>query len=418
MKNNRRDFLKRTAAAGAFGFAPKGFLAADEKSKELAAKLDKVWAAPVLKTEFFKQPVKIASIELLRNGQFYLVRARSTDGAEGLASAHDSVLASTYPIFLKRIAPYFIGRDARNLEELIHGVYLKDSNYKWQGLPFWVSVASVEIAILDLLGKLANKPFGELFGGVVRKEIAVYRASGNRGNSPEAEIDYLKKIVAETGAKAIKFRLGARMRYDDASTRRDHALIPLTRKTFGDQMTIYADANGSYDIPMSIKIGRLMEAHKLAFLEEPVPFDYYDETKQIADALTIPIAGGEQESSLRRFRWMIENNCVQIVQPDLLYFGGLVRSVKVARMAAAAGMDCVAHMSGGGLGYLYIAHFASCVPNCGPHQEYKGDGDTTPVTCDTSSLKSENGLMKIPSGPGLGVKFDPEFVKKAVVVST
>lgn len=417
MKNNRRDFLKTTAAAGAFGFAPKGFSTADEKSKELAAKLDKVWAAPVLKTEFFKQPVKIASVELLRSGKHFLVRVRSTDGAEGIAGAHDSVIDSAYPILLKRVAPYFAGRDARNLEELIHGVYLKDSNYKWQGLPFWVSVASVEIAILDLLGKLANKPIGELFGGVVRKEIAVYRASGNRGNSPEAEIEYLKKIVAETGAKAIKFRLGARMRYDDASTKRDHALIPLTRKTFGDRMTIYADANGSYDIPMSIRVGRLMEEHKLAFLEEPVPFDYYDETKQVADALTIPIAGGEQESSLRRFRWMIETGCVQIVQPDLLYFGGLVRSVKVARMAAAAGMDCVAHMSGGGLGYLYIAHFASCVPNCGPHQEYKGEGDTTPVTCDTSSLKSENGVMKIPSGPGLGVKFDPAFVNKAVVVS-
>jgi L-alanine-DL-glutamate epimerase-like enolase superfamily enzyme len=417
MKNNRRDFLKTTAAAGAISFAPKGFPAADEKSKELAAKLDKVWAAPTLKTDFFKQPVKIASIELLRNGSHFLVRARSTDGAEGLAAAHDSVIDSAYPILLKRVAPYFIGRDARKLEELIHGVYLKDSNYKWQGLPFWVSVASVEIAILDLLGKLANKPIGELFGGIVRKEIAVYRASGNRGNSPEAEIDYLKKIVAETGARAIKFRLGARMRYDDASTRRDYALIPLTRKTFGEGMTIYADANGSYDIPMAIKIGRLMEDHKLAFFEEPVPFDYYDETKRIADMLTIPIAGGEQESSLRRFRWMIETGCVQIVQPDLLYFGGLVRSVKVARMAAAAGMDCVPHMSGGGLGYLYVAHFASCVPNCGPHQEYKGEDDTTPVACDTSSLKSENGVMKIPSGPGLGVKFDPGFVNKAVVVS-
>jgi L-alanine-DL-glutamate epimerase-like enolase superfamily enzyme len=417
MNNNRRDFLKTTAAAGAMSLAPRGISTADEKSKELAAKLDKVWAAPVLKTEFFKQPVKIASVELLRNGKYYLVRVRSTDGAEGLASAHDSVIDSAYPILLKRVAPYFIGRDARTLEELIHGVYLKDSNYKWQGLPFWVCVASVEIAVLDLLGKLANKPIGELLGGVVRKEIAVYRASGNRGNTPEAEIDYLKKIVAETGARAIKFRLGARMRYDDASTRRDHALIPLTRKTFGDRMTIYADANGSYDVPMAIKIGRMMEAHKLAFFEEPVPFDYYDETKQIADALNIPIAGGEQESSLRRFRWMIETGCVQIVQPDLLYFGGLIRSVKVARMAAAAGMDCTAHMSGGGLGYLYVAHFASCAPNCGPHQEYKGEGDTTPVTCDTSSLKSENGMMKIPSGPGLGVKFDPEFVKIAKIIS-
>jgi L-alanine-DL-glutamate epimerase-like enolase superfamily enzyme len=412
---NRRHFIQSSAVgAVAMDHALSATLKAPE---ELSARLEKLMNAPVLKTEWFKQPVKIASIELLKNGREYLVRVRSTDGAEGIAAAHSAVFDTTYPIFLKRVAPYFIGKDARDLETLLEGVYEKDSNYKWQGLPFWVSVAGVEIAILDLLGRIAGKPLGELLGGVVRKEIAVYRASGNRGNSPEAEIEYLKKIVSETGAKAIKFRLGARMRFDEASTKRDHAMIPLTRKTFGDQMTIYADANSSYDIPMAIKIGRMMEEHRLRFFEEPVRFDYYDETKKIADTLTIPIAGGEQESSLRRFRWMIETGCVQIVQPDLLYFGGLTRSLKVARMAEAAGMECTAHMSGGGLGYLYIAHFASCVPNCGPHQEYKGDGETTPVSCETSSLKSENGMMKIPSGPGLGVKFDPAFLNKATVVT-
>jgi L-alanine-DL-glutamate epimerase-like enolase superfamily enzyme len=156
-----------------------------------------------------------------------------------------------------------------------------------------------------------------------------------------------------------------------------------------------------------------METQKFRFLEEPVPFDYYDETKQIANALKISIALGEQESSLRSFRRIIETGTARIAQPDLLYFGGLIRSVKVARMAAVAGLECTPHMSGGGLGYLYIAHFASCVENCGPHQEYKGDGDTMPVTCDTSSLKSESGVMKIPSGPGLGIKFDPDFLKQA-----
>jgi L-alanine-DL-glutamate epimerase-like enolase superfamily enzyme len=417
MNKNRRDFLKTTTAVSAATLVPRASSQTSEKEKALAEKLDKVWSAPVLKTEYFKQPMKIASIELLQNGKHYLVRVRSTDGAEGLAGAHDSVMPTTYPIFLKRIAPNFVGKDARNLEGLIHETYLKDSNYKWQGLPFWVSVAAVEIAVLDLLGKVANKPVGDLLGGVVRKEIAVYRASGNRGNAPEQEIEYLKKIVAETGAHAIKFRLGARMRYDEASTKRDHAMIPLTRKTFGDRMTIYADANGSYDVPMAVKIGRMMEESKFRFFEEPAPFDYYDETKKIAGALNIPIALGEQESSLRSFRRIIENNVARIVQPDLLYFGGLTRSVKVARMAAAAGLECTPHMSGGGLGYLYIAHFASCAQNCGPHQEYKGDDDTMPVACDTSSLKSENGMMKIPSGPGLGVSFDPDFLKQARVVS-
>jgi L-alanine-DL-glutamate epimerase-like enolase superfamily enzyme len=417
MHIKRRSFLKTAAAAGTSGLLPETKANAQARPNGLAAKLAAAMDAPVLRAELFKQPVKIAAIELLKTGKHFLIRARSTDGAEGLAGGHDSVLETTYPILVKRIAPYFIGRDARQLEAHLHGVYLKDSNYKWQGLPFWVCVAGVELAILDLLGKVAGKALGELLGGVVRKEVAVYRASGNRGNTPEAEIEYLQKIVGETGAQAIKYRLGARMGYDDASTKRDLALIPLTRKTFGDKMTIYADANGSYDVPQAIKIGRVMEAHKLRFFEEPVPFDYYDETKQVAAGLKIPIALGEQESSMRSFRRIIEIGTARIVQPDLLYFGGLTRSIKVARMAAAAGLECTPHMSGGGLGYLYIAHFASCVPNCGPHQEYKGDGETLPVECATSSLKSEKGMMKIPSGPGLGVTIDPELLKRAVTVS-
>ncbi|MBM3740107.1 MAG: mandelate racemase/muconate lactonizing enzyme family protein [Acidobacteria bacterium] len=384
---------------------------------ELGPKLARAMDAPVLRTSLLKQPVKIQSVELLRNGKSYIVRARSTDGIEGFADAHSSVMSAAYPIVVKKVAPFFAGKDAREIESLLHGVYLANSNYKWQGLPFWVSVAAVEIAILDVLGKAAGKPLGELLGKVVRTHIPVYRASGNRGNSPEAEIDYLRKVVDETGAGAIKFRLGARMAYNDASTRRDRALIPLTRKTFGDKMAIYADANGSYDVPMAIRIGRLMEESKLAFLEEPVPFDYYDETKQIADALTIPIALGEEEMSLRNFRRIIETGTAQVIQPDLLYFGGLIRSVKVARMAEAAGLDCTAHMSGGGLGYLYIAHFASCIPNPGPHQEYKGEGETLPVSSDTSSLKSEKGMLKVPTGPGLGVTIDPAFLRKATPVT-
>lgn len=413
MKNTRRAFIKVSAAAGAMSvLAPR-----TQAQAELAARIDKALAAPILKTEFFKQPVKIAAIELLKNGPQYFVRVRATDGATGLASAHSTVLKSTAPIMLNRVIPFLIGKDARQLEALLRGVYLHESNYKWQGLAFWVCVASVEIAILDLLGKVANKPLGDLLGGVVRKEIAVYRASGNRGNTPEKELEYLQKVVAETGARAIKFRLGGRFYYDDKTTRRDEALIKLTRKTFGDGMTIYADANSSYDVPMAIKIGRLMEEYKLAFLEEPVPFDYLEETKQVASQLKIPIAWGECETSTRHFRWAIENNMARIVQPDLMYFGGMIRSIQVARMAAAAGLDCTLHMSGGDLGYLYVAHFASCVPNAGPHQEYKGEEETLPVTSDSSSLKSEKGVLKVPSGPGLGITIDPEFVSKAKAVS-
>lgn len=370
-------------------------------------------SSPVLKRSLFREPVKLESVELLRNGKTFLVRARSAGGAIGYSDAHGSVMSAAYPILVKKVAPYFVGKDARDLEDHIHGVYLANSNYKWQGLPFWVSVAAVEFAILDLLGKVAGKPLGELVGGVVRRDIAVYRASGNRGNSPEAEIGYLRKIVAETGAGAIKFRLGARMRYDADSTRRDRALVPLTRKTFGDKMAIYADGNGSYDVPMALEIGRLLEEQKFRFFEEPVPFDYYGETREIASKLSIPIALGEQESSMRGFRRIIEHKIARVIQPDLMYFGGFTRSIRVSRMAAVAGLDCTPHMSGGGLGYLYVAHYASCVPNAGAHQEYKGEEDTLPCHSATSSLKSENGMLRVPSGPGLGIEIDPDFTGRA-----
>lgn len=407
----RREFISAGLGASAIGFMPP--IEREERAGKLAAAMN----APVLKKELFKEPVIIESIELLKSGKHYLIRARAKNGAEGLAGGHDSVMAVTWPILLERIIPYFIGQDARELEALIHGVYLHASNYKWQGLPFWVNVAGVELALLDLLGRIAGKPIGELLGRVERRKIPVYRASGNRGNSPEQEIEYLRRVSEETGATAIKFRLGARMRYDEASTKRDLAMIPLTRQVFGGKMAIYADANGSYDIPLAIRIGRIMEEHQLNFFEEPVPFDYYEETKEVAGRLAIPIAGGEQESSLRRFRWMIEHDVVQVAQPDLLYFGGLTRSIRVARMAQVAGIDCTAHMSGGGLGYLYIAHFASCIPNPGPHQEYKGEDDTMPVSSATSSLKSENGMLVVPTGPGLGIEFDPAFLKQAKAIA-
>lgn len=116
---------------------------------------------------------------------------------------------------------------------------------------------------------------------------------------------------------------------------------------------------------------------------------------------------------MRRFRWMIEHQCVDVVQPDIFYFGGFIRSVRVARMAEAGGMTCTPHMSGGGLGYLYVAHFASCVKNAGPFQEFKGTDESLPVTSSTSSLESEKGVLTVPAGPGLGVILEPSFVARA-----
>jgi L-alanine-DL-glutamate epimerase-like enolase superfamily enzyme len=418
---SRRRFLAGGAAVGALAIAsttdarPGRQAQAREARRDLADRLRAAAAAPVLRRELFPHPITLTKVELLRSGRFFLVRAHSAGGAVGLAEGHADVLRSAHPILVHRVAPFFAGKDARDLDALVDGVYVHQSNYKWQGLPFWVSVASVELAVLDLLGQVSGRPLGDLFGGQRRREIAVYRASGNRGNSPEEELEYLRRVVEEDGAEAIKFRLGGRMRYDDKTTKRDHALIGMTRKAFGDSVTLYADANGSFDVPTAVEIGRAMQDNGFSFYEEPVPFDYYEETRQVADALTIRIAGGEEEPSLRQFRWMIETGVLQVVQPDMFYFGGMTRAMRVARMAEAAGLECTPHMSGTGLGFLYAAHFASCAPSHGPHQEYKGT-DELPVSSPTSPLRAEKGVVRVPSGPGLGVVFDQGFLRAARAV--
>jgi L-alanine-DL-glutamate epimerase-like enolase superfamily enzyme len=311
------------------------------------------------------------------------------------------------------VMPSFLGKDARDLESLLWDVYRADSNYKFQGLAFWVCVAAVEMALLDLLGQVSGKCIGDLLSpGVVRRDIAVYRASGQRGNKPEEEIEYLKRLVDETGSKAIKFRLGGRMSHNaDAPPGRTEALIPLVRKTFGDAMTLYGDANSSYDVPNALRIARLLEEHRYALFEEPVPFDDLWATKQVADAVNIPVGLGEQESSLRRFQWQIETRVMDVVQPDLHYFGGYIRCTKVARMAAAAGLPCTLHLSESGFGYLNLLHFASYVVDPGTFQEFKGES-SIPFSCETSTLRCKNGVVQCPSGPGFGVKIPADYVRK------
>jgi L-alanine-DL-glutamate epimerase-like enolase superfamily enzyme len=418
MQHSRRQFLKTagsTCVVASLGAAGPSLVAADTPRKVSKADLDRILDTPVLNTSFLKQPVMVSSIELLRNGKHFLVRARSTDGMEAITVPNPARMRDFYRVFLG-LMPVFLKQDARQLEKLLWDAYRFKSNYKLQGLALWTSVAAMEMALLELMAQTARRPLADFFGGTRKHDIPVYYASGNRGNRPEEEVDYLRKLVAGSGVRALKFRLGGRMsRNADSRPGRTEALIPLVRKAFGEAMTLYADANSSYDVREAIRIGRLMQEHHYGFYEEPCPFDWLWETKEVADALTIPVAGGEQEFSLRRWQWVIEHRGVDIVQPDLHYGGGFIRATKVARMAAAAGMSVVPHMSGGGLGYLDVVQFASFTPNIGPFMEFKGNTDL-PVDCPTSSLRCEKGMVRCPGGPGFGVHLDAAFVKKAVRV--
>ncbi len=422
MRTSRRQFVKANLLGGLGATVPLQFRAAEARRVASAtynpryAKLDEILRQPVLKRELFNTPVIIESLELLRYRNDFLCRVRSRDGAEGLAVGH-SGLSALYPIFVHNLQPFFIGKDARDLDLLLEKVFIYGFNFRYNGISLGTPLATIEFAILDMLGRIANKPMGQLIGDIHHPEVTVYQATEYREKSVEESLDLIKRDVAEYNARALKIKIGGLMFMTTdinavGPPGRTEKIIPLIRKTFGDQMALFADANGFYSVEQAIRVGKLLEEYRYGFFEEPVMFDWREETKQVADGLALPIALGEQEYSLHGFRWLIANDAIQIVQPDNYYFGGLIRSMQVARMAAAFGKSCTPHMSGGGLGFLYMMHFVSVLPNAMPHHEFKGLKTTVQFDCKTSQLKVIDGKIKVPTGPGLGVELDPAYVSK------
>ena len=412
MTPTRRNFLAASAAGAAAHAAP----AIPPGVAARYRKLDAILAQPVLKKHLFSSPVVIQSVELLKYNSSYLCRVRSRDGAEGIAVAHPDI-NTLYPIFLRKLQPFFIGKDARELDLILEKVYVYGFNFRYNGISLGLPLATIEFAILDLLGRIAARPVGQLIGEIHNPEVGVYIATEWREKPAGESLRLIQDAVAEYDARALKIKIGGLMfmttgLYAQGPPGRTEQIIPLVRKTFGDGFALYADSNGFYTVPEAIRVGRLLERYKYRYFEEPVMFDHLEEIKQVADALALPISNGEQDYSFYGFRWLIAHDGLEIVQPDNYYFGGLIRSMKVARMAHAFGKTIVPHMSGGGLGYLYNIHFVSAMPNAGEHHEFKGLRTSAVFECKTSPLKVKNGKLKVPTGPGFGVDFDPAWVAK------
>lgn len=403
MGMDRRAFLKRSVGSGFLALAPPWLLGETVPERENPLfELQKV--AP--------RPVKIASIELLRSGERHLVRSASTDGAVGISFTNERI-RYLHPILEQLVIPYFLGKDARDLESLVDGAYVHQSNYKLAGLALWNCVGWVEFSLLDLVGKIAGKPVGELLGGVLRTEIPVYLSSLRRDTTPEEEVEWLGKRIEETGSRAVKLKVGGRMsRNADAAPGRTDRLVPLARKTFGDSIAIYVDSNGSYDSRKAIEVGRMLEAHGVAFFEEPCPFEEYEETKRVADALDMPVAGGEQDTSFPRFREMVRDRVVDIVQPDINYNGGFIRTARVARLAEAKGMKITPHSPAQGPNVAYMLQFGSATRNIGAHLEFNA-APRAPERWYSPALDVKAGVIRVPRGPGLGLEIDPEVLKMA-----
>jgi L-alanine-DL-glutamate epimerase-like enolase superfamily enzyme len=309
----------------------------------------------------------------------------------------------------------------RSSHLILDRIYIYNLNFRYGGMALGLPLATIEFAILDLLGRISGRSLGQLLGEIHHPEVPVYVATEWRERPLEETVDLIRHAVARYDARALKIKVGylmfmTRDMYATGPIGKTERLIPMIREIFGSDMALYADANGYYDVDEAIRVGKLLQENNYGYFEEPVRFDDFAAIKRVADALDLPIANGEQDHSFANFRWLIAHDGLEIVQPDSYYFGGLIRCVKVGRMAAAYGKSIVPHMSGGGLGYLYNCHLVSVLPNAGAHHEFKGFQTHVPFECRTSPLRVMGGKIKVPTGPGLGIDIDPDFINNHLIL--
>jgi len=433
MKRNRRNFLRTAAiSGGAATMLPLSSCSPKvEETKRTTVdyrKLDEVLKLPVLKRELFPDPVMIETLELLRDRNNTLCRVRSKDGAVGISVGHPFIGKSAYPMFNYILKRFFVGKDARDLDTLIFDAV--ERNLKNQGIPLNVQVAAIEFAILDMLGNIANKPAGLLIGEVQNEKIPIYLGhhySNLRRLEPEESLELMYQDMLKTNAKAVKLRagMGDNLASDqEFAPGRSEKLIRMSRDKFGDDITLMMDGNGSYGVKEAIRLGKILEEYDYYFYEEPIPWDWYQEQKEVEEALDIQMAGGEEEFGVHAFRYLIGNEVFQVLQPDLFYYGGMIRTMQVARMVEQAGLKITPHMSRGGLGFVYLLQMVSVCPATANFHEFKlfetpdANGTTIPIESKGAPFKSANGEIDRLTGSGLGITIDPDYIKTHKVVES
>ena len=321
--------------------------------------------------------------------------------------------ASTGSAALTRdlVAPRLIGRDPFSIEPLVR--VIRNSGSLWSCMAI---ACGIEVALWDLVGKVAGLPLYRLWGAQTDR-IRAY-ASLVEMRAPEQRAEDAIRLL-EQGYTGVKLRLHA------DTMREDIAQVEAVRAAVGDRMAIMVDANqaqepGTPGSEESVVWGydrALVTCRELAHLdvtwvEEPLGRYEYDLLTRLTASTDVPIAGGENNIGLHEFRTLIDQNCYDIIQPDALVGGGLSDLRKIAAYAGMRQKPTIPHHGGSGLGVAAHLHFSASIPNS-PWIELLQEPPALTVP-DFQSLLAEplipqaDGFVRLPENPGLGVELsDP-----------
>lgn len=359
--------------------------------------------------------MKIKSIESFCNEFVGFVRLTAEDGSQGWGQVSAYHADITVQVLHRQVAPWVLGKDTTDLDDLLD--FVTEREHKFPGSYICRAMGGFDTAIWDLRAKLQGKPVTELLGGSPG-QVRAYASSMKRDITPADEATRLKRLRDEKGFDAFKVRAGAEVgRNIDEWPGRTEEIIQVMRKELGDDVDLLIDANSCYTPERAIEVGHMLQDHGFCHYEEPCPYWELAQTKKVTDALNIDVTGGEQDCMLPVWKQMIETRAVDIVQPDIMYLGGISRTMRVVKMAQEAGLPVTPHCANLSMVTLFTMHLLRAIPNAGKYLEFAIEGADYYPWQDALFVQSpfeiENGCATVTDTPGWGVEICPEWLARS-----
>ncbi|MEM1325013.1 MAG: mandelate racemase/muconate lactonizing enzyme family protein [Bacteroidota bacterium] len=347
-----------------------------------------------------------------------LVVVTTEDGQQGLGEAKaavgsSGVCAAIVTCIEQELAPQIIGRDARNINELWERMYngSRDHYALSRGRVFPIlgnrgltvsAISGIDMALWDLLGKSLEVPVVQLLGGAMRPKMETYASGGwaDAENIGEQLNSYLSK-----GFRATKMRVGVM----DETVDNSIARVKAARQAIGKDIKLMADAHGTFSVTEAKRFCRAVEEDDLYWMEEPISPDNKKGTAEVRAMTTTPIAVGESEFTRFNMRELIEHRAVDVLQPDAAIIGGITEAWRVSALAAAYQLELAPHCWGSAFSFMAGVHVAFASPSA-RIIEFSAGGNPMMYDLIKEQIKVDNGFLKAPTAPGLGVTVDWDFV--------
>lgn len=363
--------------------------------------------------------MKITRLETFGNAFLAFVRATAETGATGWGQVSTYNADITVEVFHRQVAPHALGTDALDFADTL--ARIGEREHKYPGSYLRRAMAGLDTALWDLRGKIEGKPVCALLGGSPGG-LRAYASSMRRDITPEDEAARLCALRDRDGFTAFKWRVGAECGRDvDEWPGRTEAVVPVVSKALGDVAKL-VDANSGFSPARAIDVGRMLEDHGVGHFEEPCPYWEYEQTAQVRAALSLDVTGGEQDCEFATWARMFDLRSVDVAQPDVMYMGGITRTLEVCRMAAARGLPVTPHAANLSLVTMCTMHLLRAIPNAGKYLEFSIEGAEYYPWQQGLFLgdpyRIEDGCAVVTDAPGWGVEISPGWLDRAAYRKT